>query len=156
MKKNNSKNKNSQNNQKEDYAEKLDALREFFLDVVERNLIARCHYVQLFWDPLNKCFVRLVDEFNPPPLSPKAVQFPLVARGLDFKCIHNFMFDNRDKLNPNVIFSDEPFEMAYDELLRMGLFDEYRDYRAKVYADVFDAWSQAHHSEIEAMDLGKK
>lgn len=83
---------------KENYSGKLNALRKLFADIVEKNFYARCQYVQLMFNPDKGEFVRLVNEFNPPPMPPNSVQFPLVARGLDFKCLQDFTFTHHDKI----------------------------------------------------------
>lgn len=53
------------------------------------------------------------------------------------------------------MITDAPFAVACDELLRLDLFDEYCEHRAKIYSSVFEAWAQEHQQEIEDMNLNE-
>ena len=46
--------KDNNSNVKPECKEKVEALRKFFLEIVDRNFVARCRYVQLFFEPV-KC-----------------------------------------------------------------------------------------------------
>ena len=138
--------------QKEENLAKLPMFRSFFADVVDKNFYARCKYVQLIFYPATGKYERFVDGFNPPPLPPNAIPFPLVSLKLDLKCLCEFFGNHRDlkhrALDPDVLIGDDPFANAYDELLCASLFDAYHGYRARFYDEVFDDWAKAYRNEI--------
>lgn len=148
--------KENTRNIKNEYTEKVEALREFFLDIVDRNFIARCRYVQLFFDPESCGFVRLVNELNPPPsppLSPNAVRFPLISLNNDFRILQSFFTDKVQNFNLSTIFTQDPISSAYDELIGLNKLDDYRKYRENLYGKIFDGWAQDHRTVIENVSL---
>lgn len=132
--------------------EKIRVFKDIFKDFVDRNFVARCHFVQAFYDDKVKAIVRVVDDLNPPPSAEKALRFPLIALNLDFRCIRAFVH-NRENVEFEDLFTEDPVAKFYDELIRLDLLDEYKVYRAKVYSDVFDEWAREHRAEIDAIDF---
>ena len=134
----------------------MEALREFFLEIVDRNFVARCRYVQLFFDPEARDFVRIVNELNPPPsppLSPNAVRFPLISANNDFRILQSFFMKKVKNFHLSTIFTQDPFSSAYDELIGLNKLEEYRMYQQELYRVIFDSWAQEHRTAIENMNL---
>ncbi|MBQ3445063.1 MAG: hypothetical protein IJG33_17690 [Selenomonadaceae bacterium] len=150
--------KNHVSDIKTEYTEKVAALREFFLEIVDRNFISRCRFVQLFFDPETSDFVRIVNELNPPPsppLSPNAVRFPLISLNDDFRILQSFFVQKVPNFNLSAIFTQDPISSAYDELIGLDKLEEYRKYQRELYGDIFDSWAQTYRTEIEDMNLPK-
>ena len=143
----------SKNFYPKDVDEKVRVFKDVFEDFVDRNFVARCHFVQAFYDDKVKAIVRLVDDLNPPPSAEKALRFPLIALNLDFRCIRAFILEQREQVEFDELFPEDPVARFYDDLIRLDLLDEYKVYRAKVYSDVFDEWAREHRDEIAAIDF---
>lgn len=144
------------NNIKPECKEKVEALREFFLEIVDRNFVARCRYVQLFFEPESRDFARIVNELNPPPsppLSPNALRFPLISLNDDFLILQSFFMTKVKNFNLSTIFTQDPLSSAYDELIGLNKLEEYRKYQKEFYGNIFDRWAQEYRTEIENMNL---
>lgn len=133
--------------------DKIAALKAAYMDFVDRNFLARCHFVQPYYDKNLKAIVRVVNDFNPPPAFAESLRFPPIAVNLDFRCVRAFVMSNRQHVEFNELFCDEPLAVFYDDLLRLDLLDEFKNYRATVYSAVFDEWSQEHREAIAAIDF---
>lgn len=133
--------------------DKIAALKAVYMDFVDRNFLARCHFVQPYYDKNMKAIVRVVNDMNPPPAFAESLRFPPIAVNLDFRCVRAFVMSNRQHVEFNELFCDEPLAVFYDDLLRLDLLDEFKNYRATVYSAVFDEWSQEHREAIAAIDF---
>ena len=133
--------------------DKIAALKATFLDFVDRNFLARCHFVQPFYDKKMKAIVRVVNDCNPPPELEESLRFPLIAVNLDFRCIRAFFMEHRAHVEFNELISEDPISIFYDDLMIFGLLDEFKAFRAAVYSAVFDDWAQENREAIEAIDF---
>ena len=133
--------------------DKIAALKAAYMDFVDRNFLARCHFVQPYYDKNMKAIVRVVNDMNPPPAFAESLRFPLIAVNLDFRCVRTFVINNRQHVKFNELFCEEPMSVFYDDLLRLDLLDEFKAYRAGIYAAVFDDWAQENRDAIAAIDF---
>ena len=133
--------------------DKIAALKATYMDFVDRNFLARCHFVQPYYDKNLKAIVRVVNDMNPPPAFAESLRFPPIAVNLDFRCVRAFVINNRPHVEFNELFCEEPLAVFYDDLLRLDLLDEFKAYRAAVYGAVFDDWAQENSKTIAAIDF---
>lgn len=133
--------------------DKIAALKAAYMDFVDRNFLARCHFVQPYYDKNMKAIVRVVNDMNPPPAFAESLRFPLIAVNLDFRCVRAFVMSNRQHVEFNELFCDEPLAVFYDDLLRLDLLDEFKNYRATVYSAIFDDWAEENRDAIAAIDF---
>ena len=133
--------------------DKIAALKAAYMDFVDRNFLARCHFVQPYYDKNMKAIVRVVNDMNPPPAFAESLRFPLIAVNLDFRCVRAFVLNNRQHVEFNELFCEEPMAVFYDDLLRLDLLDEFKAYRASIYAAVFDDWVEENRDAIAAIDF---
>ena len=135
--------------------DKIAALKAAYMDFVDRNFLARCHFVQAYYDKNLKAIARVVNDFNPPPELAESLRFPPIAVNLDFRCIQAFFMNNRSRVEFNELFCEEPVSMFYDDLLRLDLLDEFKAFRATVYGSVFDGWAEENRDAIAAIDFNE-
>lgn len=133
--------------------DKIAALKACYMSFVDRNFLARCHFVQPYYDDNLKAIVRVVNDFNPPPAFAESLRFPPIAINLDFRCINAFVVNHRGFVEFNELRCEDPVSVFYDDLLRLDLLDEFKAYRASIYAAVFDGWAQENREAIAAIDF---
>ena len=132
------------------FQDKLQLLRDVFLDVLDQNFLARCYFIKPYVLCKTGSVVTVLTEtdftFDE---DPNALKLPIVSLHGDFLILENFIAKNSDKISPATLLTENPFGVAYIRLLQAGLLESYKDERQKFYLEVFDMWSKVNKDKIE-------
>ena len=143
------------NSKKMSYAEKVEELRDFYMSTADSNFFARCPSIELVIDTELGVIFRIVNDIQPQtsPPSSKALSLPLISLDYDFQILSSFFSEKVEKFDPNKVFTRDPIASAYDELIDIGMLEDYRFYRREKYREIFKIWVDKNRSAIEKIDV---